>query len=953
MSMATINHSAASTLALLQEPHAQIQALALEKINASLIDQYWMEISSAIPDIEALYEDESFPQRQLAALVVSKVFFHLEDLEDAMKYALGAGLLFDLASKTEYVQTIIAKCIDEYIALRVKQFESKYKAEHIIDPRLENIVERMFERCFLDGEYKQALGIALESRRLDKLRYAIEQSGDQLSMLQYCLSLSLSKVSHREFRQQVLRLIVDIYQQQSDPDYVAICQCLFFLDDANEVSAILNKLVQKDEESSLIAYQVAFDLNENQNQPFLLRIVQSLPQPASSSDPAIQLSDVDVRLKRVIDILSGDTPSDLYLQFLFSQNKTDPQIINGIKDKLEARNSVVNSACVMSHALMQCGTTNDTFLRENLDWLGRAINWAKFTAIASIGVIHKNHRKESRKLLGPYLPSIGSQGSPYSEGGALYALGLIHANHGGEQVDFLLESLRNSRDEIIQHGACLGLGLSAMATGRDDLFDELLKGVLYHNNAVAGEAAGLAMGLIMLGMGKQQPIQEMLQYAQDTKHEKIIRGIALGTAFCMYAREEEAEVLIEQLLRDKDPILRYGGVYTIALAYVGTAHNGAIRRLLNLAVSDVSDDVRRAAVTGLGFVMCNVPNQVPRVVSLLSESFNPYVRYGAAFAVGIACAGTGLPEALNLLFPLLKDRVDFVRQSALISLAFVLIQHNATQEPRVAELRKAISDIVENKHADTVTKTGAVLAAGILDAGGRNVTIGLRSTSGLKKMASIVGMAVFCQFWYWYPFSHFLSLALTPTTIIGLNKDMQMPKNWSFVSNAKPSLFAYPPPLEQKKETKVAKLPTATLSVTAKAKAKAKKKEEKKGDAMEIDDSKKSDDAMEVDKTVSNSKEDSVAPASSESSSAASVPEPTSEVLHNPARVTFSQQKLISLESDQRYVPMTKHLAGFVLLRDTQPDESEDLIRTVAPQTLAPGEEEEAPVPEPFQFTRL
>ncbi len=59
----------------------------------------------------------------------------------------------------------------------------------------------------------------------------------------------------------------------------------------------------------------------------------------------------------------------------------------------------------------------------------------------------------------------------------------------------------------------------------------------------------------------------------------------------------------------QDPLLRYGGVYTVALAYVGTGNNSAIRRLLNLAVSDVSDDVRRAAVTGLGFVLCNNPKQ--------------------------------------------------------------------------------------------------------------------------------------------------------------------------------------------------------------------------------------------------------------------------------------------------------------------------------------------------------
>lgn len=47
---------------------------------------------------------------------------------------------------------------------------------------------------------------------------------------------------------------------------------------------------------------------------------------------------------------------------------------------------------------------------------------------------------------------------------------------------------------------------------------------------------------------------------------------------------------------------------------------------------------------------------------------------GAAMAVGVACAGTGMRAALDLLAPLLTDAVDFVRQGALIANALVLMQ---------------------------------------------------------------------------------------------------------------------------------------------------------------------------------------------------------------------------------------------------------------------------------------
>ena len=46
-----------------------------------------------------------------------------------------------------------------------------------------------------------------------------------------------------------------------------------------------------------------------------------------------------------------------------------------------------------------------------------------------------------------------------------------------------------------------------------------------------------------------------------------------------------------------------------------------------MSVSDVADDVRRAAVLSLGFVMCNDPEQLPPLVKLLAESYNPHVRY--------------------------------------------------------------------------------------------------------------------------------------------------------------------------------------------------------------------------------------------------------------------------------------------------------------------------------------
>lgn len=199
-----------------------------------------------------------------------------------------------------------------------------------------------------------------------------------------------------------------------------------------------------------------------------------------------------------------------------------------------------------------------------------------------------------------------------------------------------------------------------------------------------------------------------------------------------------------------------------------------MRKLLHIAVSDTSDDVRRAAVTSLAFLLFKNPGQVPRIVQLLSESYNPHVRCGATLALGIACAGTGLQDAVEILEPLTKDGVDFVRQGAFIALGMVLVEQSEAVSPSVASTRANYSKIVADKHEDPMARFGAALGQGLIDAGGRNVTISLQSRAGSKNTSAIVGMTLFCQFWYWYPLAHAACLAFEPTGVIGLTAELKV-----------------------------------------------------------------------------------------------------------------------------------------------------------------------------------
>ena len=991
--------TAGGIIGLLAEDDPDLQVYALEKLNEQ-IDSLWTEVAGSIGEIEALYEDESFPERQLAALVASKIYYNLQEYNESMVFALGAGKLFDIEREGEYEDTIVSKCVDTYITLSaaanpdtssgvtgssLPQLTTSFPATNgaastsavLASPttpfsqstlpsksllsrkdsmtneamvavatganqpsslsipmqkQLHAVMERLFERCFQGGRYKQVVGIAIEARNLAKLRQAILRSRKDASkshkgkqdleqteeIMDYVLDICMSVVQERGLRNEILDMILDLLSESSTPEYFAIAKCIVYLNEIEKASEILVQLIRQDNPKlRAVAYQIAFDMYDNSTQEFLKKVREALPSKEGESNGDTESkwsSEQQTAFDSIGEILQGTKSIELDLEFLYRNNRTDKQVLNKIKESLEARNSIFHTAVSLANAFMHAGTTNDKFFRENLEWLGKAVNWSKFTATAALGVIHRGNLSQGQKLLEPYLPRANiagaNAGSAYSQGGSLYALGLIYANHEGGALDIIRKHFKETEEEVVQHGGALGLGVAGMATGDKKIYEEL-RSVLFANSAINGEAVGIAIGLIMLGTSDFAVLEEMIQYAHETEHEKIVRGLATGMALIMYARQDAADELINGLLDDPDPILRYGGIQTIALAYCGTGSNKAVRRLLHVAVSDVSDDVRRIAVMSLGFILFRKPNSVPRMVELLSESYNPHVRYGAAMALGISCAGTGLDLAIDLLEPMIKDPTDFVRQGALIALSMIMVQQNEAMNPKVATVRKTLQKAIGDRHEDAMTKFGSAVSLGIIDAGGRNCTISLQTQTGNLNMSGIVGMAIFTQYWYWFPLTHFLSLSFTPTSVIAVDQDLEVP-SFKFHSATRPSLFDYPPEQEAKVEDAPEKVKTAVLSTTAQAKRRAQKKERAKGDkgdGMDIDQ------VPATPKTVSDDKMDTDEPAKEEDKKAEekkteglkkrAEKEKVGYEMENMSRVLLPQLKFISFP-DGRYEPVKK-----------------------------------------------
>lgn len=317
---------------------------------------------------------------------------------------------------------------------------------------------------------------------------------------------------------------------------------------------------------------------------------------------------------------------------------------------------------------------------------------------------------------------------------------------------------------------------------------------------------------------------------------------------------------------------------------------------------------------------------------------------------------------------MLSDMTDFVRQGALLGTAMIYMQQgDSCNGKKIKSFREKLANTLKDKHQTTLTKMGAILATGIIDAGGRNCTFDFGSKNGFTKLTSAVGAALWLQHWYWFPMMHMLSLAVTPTYTIGLNKDFKFPKSFEIHCAAKPSAFAYPKPLEEKKKEEKKRVETVTLSTTAKNKARLARKKAKEegesggaseameeslseeksqeeseekeavreeaGESMEVDDTKEEEGGTEGSK-IKKKRE----------------PEPTSFRLSNPCRITKAQAEACVFDLNQRYRPIHQEEkpCGVIIVTDSTPGEEEDL-GTVKPPSIE--SEDEADAPEPFEWT--
>ena len=242
---------------------------------------HWAEVCEHLAIIEELSEDINFSGASLAAAIASRCFYYLQEYNDALRLGLASGTYFNVNERSEYVECLLSKCIDEYSAL----CHQKAKDDTIvIDVKILATIELLFQRCYTDGCYEQAMGIAIDAHQLDKVeeicRVALKSTNGKHNILSYTFKICLNarNIVSREFRLATIDVLVKMCDTElGDSDYSNMCFGYQLLNRPKDCALLLNKLLNGTDEEALLAYQIAFDLQESEDQGFVLAVVGFIP----------------------------------------------------------------------------------------------------------------------------------------------------------------------------------------------------------------------------------------------------------------------------------------------------------------------------------------------------------------------------------------------------------------------------------------------------------------------------------------------------------------------------------------------------------------------------------------------------------------------------------------------------------------------------------------------------
>lgn len=752
----------------------------------------WSIILEGIDRIKEISENEYFSKRKTVFFLLSKLYYYKNDYENAFSYILKYSELFSTDADDVFSKNILSIVFQKYISYRENGIDISPEHTIIIEKCLNNIKKKK--------NYSQLLLLSFELKRIDYVKDAIENDN---SLKKLALELCLSNDYKQKFIQDLLRLLVkkekekeSENEREREKGQLELADIYDILEDHESATEQILELVNsKNENDLLLAYQIAFDISDNSRRMFIKKIYKR-----------IKASSIDEQIKdNLMNILNGRKKYEYYTKYLQSFNiKKYHVLINILKKKIDNKPYQL-SVFLLFYSFLYLGTGNDGLFRKMVEdekptFADLKSTWYIYCIVSSVINIHFGRVSDIENIIGPW---VNPNKTPvYIFSGSLFSYALLCGNRILDGKDKLMEltseqvkkweELLNSENEkdkdkeILLHGSVFFYAFAHLESHKskiaEPIYNLLVKSSSSNNvRPEICKMAAIAMGLIYLGSANKDIYIKLYEiFKNSIEHDKISRGFAICFAFIFYGKGSDADECIEKLISSRSDIEREAAAYIISLANVGNGSSKALKRLLQTAVSDVNEEVRKAASIGVGFVLSRRPEEVPSMIKLLAHSHHRHVRMGSALAIGISCAGTGDKDVIEILKPLLTDNEDMVRQHAMISMAMVLQQQNEKKVPYVKEFREYLKNIIISNKKRTDKNTfelyiyGASQAFGILHASVGGSVLSCNSLKGRNSVTSTIALFLFCNYFYWISFSSALSLALHPTTIIGVNKDLEI-----------------------------------------------------------------------------------------------------------------------------------------------------------------------------------
>lgn len=158
---------------------------------------------------------------------------------------------------------------------------------------------------------------------------------------------------------------------------------------------------------------------------------------------------------------------------------------------------------------------------------------------------------------------------------------------------------------------------------------------MYGEKSNLAEACGYAMGMIKATHFDIEVVENLIHTSRNNPHDRIARSAMIALGLMGLGNRKKVFLTFEKLIQEKDSLLRFGAINMLGMAYINTAENEILDLLLQVAATDLSNDVRRSAVLAITMVLLSHRSKALSLLTMLANSYNEYVRHAVALSLGI------------------------------------------------------------------------------------------------------------------------------------------------------------------------------------------------------------------------------------------------------------------------------------------------------------------------------